>query len=94
MCTVQAPHIAMPQPNLVPVSCKVSRSTHSNGVSAATSTRISWSLMFSVIMRISGVKVVRLGQWDLAAYMSCPMAIATKAKPGTWVSLHRPHRRG
>ena len=30
-CTVQAPHSAMPQPNLVPVSPSVSRSTHSSG---------------------------------------------------------------
>src|SRR5256885_1832280 len=37
-CTVQAPHCAMPQPNLVPVSPSVSRSTQSSGVSGATST--------------------------------------------------------
>ena len=35
--TVQAPHWAMPQPNLVPVSLSESRSTHSNGVSGSTS---------------------------------------------------------
>src|SRR6266700_103677 len=35
--TVQAPHWAMPQPYLVPVSFKESRSTHSNGVSGSTS---------------------------------------------------------
>ena len=28
-CTVQAPHWAMPQPNLVPVMPRTSRSTHS-----------------------------------------------------------------
>src|SRR5579883_1356666 len=32
MCTVQAPHWAMPQPYLVPVMPSVSRSTQSNGV--------------------------------------------------------------
>jgi len=32
-CTVQAPHSAMPQPYLVPVSCRWSRSTHNKGVS-------------------------------------------------------------
>src|SRR5436190_24054419 len=37
-CTVQAPHCAMPQPNLVPVSPSVSRSTQRSGVSGATST--------------------------------------------------------
>src|SRR3954471_11507442 len=35
--TVQAPHWAMPQPYLVPVRPKVSRNTHSNGVSGSTS---------------------------------------------------------
>src|SRR5437763_10937702 len=35
--TVQAPHWAMPQPYLVPVRPKVSRNTHSSGVSGSTS---------------------------------------------------------
>ena len=38
MCTVQAPHIAMPQPNLVPVMLSVSRRTHSSGISGTAST--------------------------------------------------------
>ena len=38
MCTVQAPHWAMPQPYFVPVSPMVSRNTHSKGVSGSTST--------------------------------------------------------
>ena len=37
MCTVQAPHMAMPQPNLVPVSRSSSRITHSRGVSGGES---------------------------------------------------------
>src|SRR5262249_58556593 len=37
MCTVQAPHWAMPQPYLVPVSPIVSRNTHSSGVLGSTS---------------------------------------------------------
>src|SRR6202011_815170 len=37
-CTVQAPHSAMPQPNLVPVMPSTSRNTHSSGVSPSTST--------------------------------------------------------
>ena len=43
-CTVQAPHSAMPHPNLVPVSPSVSRSTHKRGVSGSTSTERSWPL--------------------------------------------------
>src|SRR5262249_61088105 len=38
MCTVQAPHRAMLQPNFVPVRFRVSRSTHSSGMSGLTST--------------------------------------------------------
>src|SRR6476660_8314818 len=38
MCTVQAPHSAMPHPNLVPVIPSVSRNTHSSGISGLAST--------------------------------------------------------
>ena len=38
--TVQAPHCAMPQPYLVPVSPTFSRIAQSSGVSASTSTLI------------------------------------------------------
>src|SRR6266404_6211652 len=38
MCTVQAPHSAWPQPNLVPVMPSTSRSTQRSGVSPSTST--------------------------------------------------------
>ena len=37
-CTVQAPHMPMPQPNFVPVRPIMSRMTHSSGVSSSTST--------------------------------------------------------
>ncbi|XQU71739.1 hypothetical protein OJJOAM_004528 [Cupriavidus sp. H18C1] len=40
ICTVQAPHSAMPQPNLVPVMPSSSRNTHSSGVSPGTSTSL------------------------------------------------------
>ena len=36
-CTVQAPQLAMPQPNFVPVSPISSRSTQRRGVSSSTS---------------------------------------------------------
>ncbi len=37
MWTVQAPHRPVPQPNLVPVSLRSSRSTHSSGVAVGAS---------------------------------------------------------
>jgi hypothetical protein len=45
-CTVQAPHCAMPQPYLVPVRARVSRSTQRSGVSSGTST--DWDRPLSV----------------------------------------------
>src|SRR5260221_2731677 len=47
--TVQAPHCAMPQPYLVPVSESVSRSTQSKGVPGSTSTFIVLPLTLRVI---------------------------------------------
>ena len=38
MCTVHAPHIAIPHPNFVPVSARMSRRTQRSGVSSSTST--------------------------------------------------------
>ena len=37
MCTMQAPHRPVPQPNLVPVSLSPSRITHSKGVAGGAS---------------------------------------------------------
>ena len=44
-CTVQAPHCAMPQPYLVPVSPTFSLIAHSSGVSFSTSTLIDLPLI-------------------------------------------------
>ena len=44
-CTVQAPHMPMPQPNLVPVRPTSSRITHSSGVSSSASTVTARPLM-------------------------------------------------
>src|ERR1700689_3883695 len=49
-CTVQAPHCAMPQPNLVPVIPSRSRSTHSNGTSGGASTVFDSPFIFRVII--------------------------------------------
>src|SRR6516165_5500209 len=47
-CTVQAPHSAWPQPNLVPVMPSTSRSTHSSRVSPSTSTSWGVPLIFNM----------------------------------------------
>src|SRR5271169_1336029 len=46
ICTVQAPHSAMPQPNFVPVMFSVSRRTHRSGICGSASTVV--DLPFSV----------------------------------------------
>src|SRR2546425_39671 len=51
-CTVQEPHIAIPQPYFVPVSLSFSRSTHSNVSSGCTATSICLPLSMK-IMRTS-----------------------------------------
>src|SRR5689334_14077011 len=48
--TVQAPHMPMPHPNLVPVSPAFSRITHSSGVSASASTVICFPLILKLAM--------------------------------------------
>src|SRR3954471_9590718 len=47
-CTVQAPHSAIPQPNFVPVMPRMSRRTHSSGVSPSTSTLRGVPLMLMI----------------------------------------------
>src|SRR5262249_19909690 len=42
MCTMQAPHRPVPQPNLVPVSFRPSRITHNNGVAGGASVDAAW----------------------------------------------------
>src|SRR2546421_661280 len=49
-CTVHAPHCAIPHPNLVPVRPNTSRSTHSSGMSAGTSTVRDSPLTCKVVM--------------------------------------------
>ena len=54
-CTVQAPHSAWPQPNLVPVMPSVSRRAQRMGVESSALTAVSLPLMFKVgIVRFSG----------------------------------------
>jgi len=54
-CTVQAPHSAWPQPNLVPVMPSVSRRAQRMGVDSSASTAWSLPLMFKVgIVRLLG----------------------------------------
>jgi hypothetical protein len=50
ICTVQAPHRAMPQPYFVPVIPSTSRSTHNSGISGSTSACCAFPLTVSRII--------------------------------------------
>ena len=62
-CTVQAPHSAMPQPNLVPVMPSSSRRTQRRGVSSGALLERTCSLILSEVMVIlvRGQRVGRQG---------------------------------
>jgi len=53
-CTVQAPHAATPQPNLVPVICNTSRSTHSSGMRASACASSIVTLRSLIVRFIAG----------------------------------------
>src|SRR4051812_34418047 len=63
-CTVQAPQAPMPQPYLVPTRPRESRSAHSSGVSASTSTAWALPLMLKLYLLIVGaVSPTRWPDW-------------------------------
>src|SRR3954464_11140806 len=51
ICTVQAPHWAIPQPNFVPVMPSTSRNTQRSGMSAGASNDFCSPLIVSLFMR-------------------------------------------
>src|SRR4051794_34690882 len=53
ICTVQAPQAAIPQPNLVPVIFRCSRSTHRSGVLPSTPTSLRWPLTVNATIEAS-----------------------------------------
>jgi hypothetical protein len=70
ICTVQAPHWAMPQPNLVPVMPSTSRSTQSSGVSAGPSKVRFSPLIFRFISK--NLRPVTVAYFAAAAFFRWP----------------------
>ena len=83
-CTVQAPHCAIPQPNLVPVSCSSSRNTHKSGVSGGLSLVTACPFKVNLTMPIllsrpwnqdnrfsTGGKLRRRGGWVTSTRARC-----------------------
>src|SRR5512132_4031120 len=57
MCTMQAPHRPVPQPNLVPVSLRPSRSTHSNGVAGGASVDAAVPFTMKSVAMVSSLRI-------------------------------------
>ena len=72
--TLQAPHWAIPQPNLVPVMPRTSRSTQSRGIVGSAFTSLAWPLTLIVAIELSLIDSTELGR-------EAPMEI-TRNRPG------------
>src|SRR5438046_7235610 len=84
-CAVHAPRCAMPQPNLVPVRPRESRSTHSSGVSGASVTVRDLPLTTKVIGAI--------GRAPLKEVRARPKTdLASRAMEGGWTVAPVPRR--
>src|SRR5438477_5908881 len=63
-CTVQAPRSPMPQPTLVPIMSRKSRSTQRRGVSGSASTETGLPLTLSGVMRVSPLGFLGFGELE------------------------------
>src|SRR5262249_1830799 len=59
MCTMQAPHRPVPQPNLVPVSLRSSRITHNNGVVGGASVDAALPFTVKLMAMVSSLRINR-----------------------------------
>src|SRR5262249_5931969 len=55
ICTMQAPHKPVPQPNLVPVSFSPSRITHNNGVAGGASVDAALPFTVKLVVIVSSL---------------------------------------
>src|SRR5262249_7217184 len=68
ICTIQAPHRPVPQPNLVPVSLRPSRITHNNGVAGGASVDAAVPFTVKLVDMVSSLDVTAR---DVAPCLSC-----------------------
>jgi hypothetical protein len=66
MCTVHAPHSAIPQPNFVPVMFSVSRNTHNKGICGSTSTVVDFPFRVKVTAIIASFGLEKISYTILA----------------------------
>ena len=89
-CIVHAPHRAAPQPNFVPFSLKVSRTTQSSGVSGSSSTRTVLPFSVNSIMKAfsSGLR-----PFDRTETARRSLTCTTTGHPTLNANRRAPHRR-
>src|SRR3984893_7579234 len=96
ICTVQAPHWAMPQPNFVPVMPSTSRRTQSSGMSAGASN----DFCSPLIVRVVVIKTSNPAVTDSARKGWGPIDVATELYRAAlrqqsgyfcYADLRRPH---
>src|SRR5271154_1715296 len=88
-CTVQAPHMAMPHPNLVPVMLRASRRTHSSGISGAASTVCGFPFKVNLMDATQNLLRDRVGSRDGQIRTA---ALSLRRRP-LYPSELRPHTR-
>src|ERR1051325_5632954 len=74
-CTVQTPHWAIPQPNLVPVRLRTSRITQSRGISGSARSTVCF---LPLIVREIWGKVLGVGCWVLGPKYPTPDRKSTR----------------
>src|SRR3954447_7369841 len=82
MCTMQAPHRPVPQPYLVPVSLRSSRSTHNRGVAGGAS--VDAGLPFTVKFVAIGSSFARACAAEAAADFVHHLAINGQLQEPRW----------
>src|SRR6185369_15906114 len=93
-CTVQAPHRPDPQPNLVPVSFRCSRTTHSSGVSGSTSTLAAFPLIVNPTGMSPSPMVLSIGSIITGTLAPAAGFLPQRAPPETLNDGDRDRDRG
>src|SRR5262249_26822771 len=84
ICTTQAPHRPVPQPNLVPVSFSPSRITHNTGVAGGASVDAALPFTVKVVLIFSSLQIDEDAGWawqmtaKLKGLVRCPPPVCVK----------------
>src|SRR5262249_24413194 len=93
ICTMQAPHRPVPQPNLVPVSLRPSRITRNNGVAGGASVDAALPFTVKLVDMVSSLDVMPemllfASPARLAMFQSTPISAAPPASNRSLLCRH------